>query len=90
MKTIQEIIPNKISETNEIITKENISNDDEDDRNNKKKTSLDQTTPKLLVKIGSKTPKKKEKTIETMKDADRRPKVIISMIYLSKEIQLTK
>ena len=70
MKTIQENIPIKISETDEIITKENISNDDENDRNNKMKTSIDQTTPKQLVKIGSKTPNKKEETKETMKDAD--------------------
>ena len=87
MKTIQENIPIKISETDEIITKENISSDDENDRNNKTKTSLNQTTPKQLVKIGSKTPNKKEETKETMKDA-RRPKVVI--FHLSKERHLPK
>ena len=53
-----------LSEIDGIIAKENISNDDENDRNHKTKTSLDQTTPKQLVKIDSETPNKKEETKE--------------------------
>ena len=80
MKTIQEIIPNKINKIVEIIAKENISNGDKNDRKHKTETLLDQTTPKQLVKIGSKTPNKKEETKETMKESKRTEVVIVSFI----------